>query len=176
LLKHDAKADVLQRNAFGRSALTEGFTSQNTSVINSLLEHDSATEEKLMKAPPSSVKEGDEEEMGDTESSTTPRDGVTHEFIFLDTPLQVRELPIARGDEESILGQSNPSDDTTGLGIWAASLVMAQWMAHLCQKEDKFRPSSSSSKTTILELGAGCGVPALTIAKMAKPASLCYRL
>jgi hypothetical protein len=170
LLKHDAKADVLQRNAFGRSALTEGFTSQNTSVINSLLEHDSATEEKLMYAPGSSSckAEGqDGEEMGGD-------DGVTHDFVFLDTPLRVRELPIARGDGESILGQANPSDDTTGLGIWSASLVMAQWMAHLCKKEDRFRPTSSStptSTTTILELGAGCGVPALTIAKMSKPAS-----
>jgi predicted nicotinamide N-methyase len=163
-LKHDVKADVLQRNAFGRSALTEGFTSQNTSVINSLLEHDSATEEKLMNAPGSSSckEEGEqgEGEMGD--------DGVTHEFIFLDRQLRVRELPIARGDGEAILGQSNPSDDTTGLGIWAASLVMAQWMAHLCKKEDRFRLATT---TTILELGAGCGVPALTIAKMAKPAT-----
>jgi predicted nicotinamide N-methyase len=172
-LKHDAKADVLQRNSFGRSALTEGFTSQNTAVVNTLLEHDSATEEKLlMNTTTTGQEDGGDEEKGDEDN-----DGVTHEFLFLDTPLRVRELPMARGKEgESILGQTNPSDDTTGLGIWAASLVMAQWMAHLCQNDDRFRPKSSLSSstlttTTILELGAGCGVPALTIAKMAKPAT-----
>jgi predicted nicotinamide N-methyase len=165
---------------FGRSALTEGFTSQNTAVVNSLLEHDSATEEKLLmntKTPASG--QGDEEEKGEEEEEE--EDGVTHEFLFLDTPLRVRELPMARGNEgESILGQANPNDDTTGLGIWAASLVMAQWMAHLCKNEDRFRPKKSflstttttTATTTILELGAGCGLPALTIAKMmAKPAT-----
>jgi hypothetical protein len=51
LLSHTNTAqviDVLQKNDFGRSALTEGFTSQSTEVIQLLLEHDSASEEKLL--------------------------------------------------------------------------------------------------------------------------------
>ena len=40
--------DVLQKNSFGRSVLTEGFASQCTEVVKLLLEHDSAAEEKLL--------------------------------------------------------------------------------------------------------------------------------
>lgn len=47
-------------------------------------------------------------------------------------------------------------DDTTGLGIWSASLVMARWMA---QKSLLGRFDNKS----VLELGAGCGVPGLTV-------------
>jgi len=48
-------------------------------------------------------------------------------------------------------------EDTTGFGIWCASLVMARWMASK-ELQDNF------SEKTILELGAGCGVPGLAVA------------
>ena len=142
LLKHD-QVDVLQRNSFGRSALTEGFESQNTNVVQSLLEHKTATEERLMQT--------DDVEMTDADQ------GVIHEFKFgTDTTVRIRELPIAKNDQDSILGQANPSDDTTGLGIWAASLVTAQWLVSLRER---------LAGHAILELGAGCGVPALAVAR-----------
>ena len=40
--------DVLRKNNFGRSALTEGFSSGNTKTVEHLLNHDSAEEEKLI--------------------------------------------------------------------------------------------------------------------------------
>ena len=67
--------------------------------------------------------------------------------------LLVRELPIKNAD--SPFGDS-AIDDTTGLGIWSASLVMARWMA---QKSVLGRFDNKS----VLELGAGCGVPGLTV-------------
>jgi Predicted methyltransferase len=68
--------------------------------------------------------------------------------------LLVRELPIENAD--------NPFDDgrdqldTTGLGIWSASIVMARWMA------DKSLLGRFDGKN-VLELGAGCGVPGLAV-------------
>ncbi|GMH66038.1 hypothetical protein TL16_g04342 [Triparma laevis f. inornata] len=52
LLKRFPDIDVLEKNSFGKSSLTEGFTSENTELIGSLLEHDSATEEKLLQGLP----------------------------------------------------------------------------------------------------------------------------
>ena len=141
LLTND-QVDVLQRNSFGRSALTEGFESQNTDVVQSLLEHKTATEERLMQT--------------DVEMTDTTEIGVTHEFDFDGTLVRIRELPIAKNDQESILGQASPSDDTTGLSVWAASLVTARWMVSL---SDRF------AGKRVLELGAGCGVPGLALAQ-----------
>ena len=42
------KLDVLLKNSFGRSALTEAFTSGDTETVGVLLNHDSAEEEKLI--------------------------------------------------------------------------------------------------------------------------------
>ena len=42
------RLDVLQKNNFGRSSLTEGFTSKDTKTVEHLLNHDSAEEDKLI--------------------------------------------------------------------------------------------------------------------------------
>ena len=42
------RIDVLRKNAFGRSALTEGFASGDARTIERLLNHDSAEEERLI--------------------------------------------------------------------------------------------------------------------------------
>lgn len=46
------------------------------------------------------------------------------------------------------------------------SLVTAQWMAHLSSSSNK-ESSSLFANQTVLELGAGCGVPGLVVAKAA---------
>ncbi|CAB9496213.1 EEF1A lysine methyltransferase 3 [Seminavis robusta] len=162
--------DVLQKNKFGRSALTEGFSSQNTNVVKYLLEHDSAAEEKLlMGATP--VEEDEEEEKENAAKQETPKqsqpqtqEGMIHEFHFLVPPdhnnnnnhqnyLKIRELPIPA--TQDCFGD-RPELDTTGYGIWAASIVMARWMAQ--QMAPKFKGKR------LLELGAGCGVPGLAAA------------
>jgi ankyrin repeat protein len=123
--------DVLQKNEFGRSALTEGFTSQNEFVVKSLLEHESASEEKLLSTDGKSVSE------------------VTHEFFEKENPLLVRELAITNADDP-FADTDKPDSDTTGLSIWAAALVLARWMR-----------TKSWKDASVLELGAGCGVPGL---------------
>jgi hypothetical protein len=155
--------DVLQKNSFGRSALTEGFASQCTEVVKVLLEHDSAAEDKLLSGG-KEIDDTNEDESNGESLSDIPRKSkacVTHEFDFCsaDTngtrqPLCIRELSIAHADNP--FGDS-AVDDTTGYGIWCASLAMARWMASP-DIESRFR------NKTILELGAGCGVPGLAAA------------
>lgn len=170
--------DVLQKNNFGRSSLTEGFTNGNANVIQLLLEHDSASEEKLVST--ASVKgEKKKESKPSSECNQEPMDqspddavddesegnGITHEFDFLrDGSLDhgstqdetrktvlIRELPITNADDP--FGEI-AADDSTGLGIWCASLVMARWMASKSM-------SGCFDGKTMVELGAGCAVPGL---------------
>lgn len=133
--------DVLEKNGFGRSALTEGFTSQKEQVVKSLLEHDSATEEKLL----STGKEID---------NPTQLEHV-HHFFDPDKPLKIRELAMKNADNP-FADTERPDQDTTGLSIWSASLVMARWMQ---AKRDLWEDK------TVLELGSGCGVPGLAVAR-----------
>jgi len=212
ILDHDFgyELDVLLKNEFGRSILTEGFSSQKTELVSLLLNHDSASEEKLLNG-------GQEVDAGDVESdplktenksnviegninlnsdgnvssaggksinsSNTGNSGIIHEFDFLredgegsgDQTLEnieeqnindeekaqtllIRELPIKNADTP--FGET-AIDDTTGLGIWCASLVMARWMA------SKSILGRFDSKV-VLELGAGCGVPGLTVGLYSK--------
>lgn len=144
ILLKESEVDVLQRNRFGRSALTEGFTSENTEVVKSLLEHESATEERLIATAG-----------GENENSS-----VTHALQFGNIKFKVRELAIAQSSQDTILGQERPEDDTTGLGIWAASLICARWMV------EWFQENSDKKYKSVLELGAGCGVPGLAVATM----------
>ena len=187
------KIDVLQKNNFGRSALTEGFSSSNTKLVGHLLEHDSAEEDRLIggmkKEDVTNTDEADAalNEDGSVKSSETGSSAsvqVIHEFDFLreETSVEtegkkeiersggddgdnaavdekkktilIRELPIAHADDPF---GAKPEEDTTGLGIWAASLVCARWMA-----SEKI--SSRMEGKSVIELGAGCGIPGLAAA------------
>ncbi|KAL7528897.1 hypothetical protein ACHAXR_004115 [Thalassiosira sp. AJA248-18] len=179
-----SRIDVLTKNNFGRSALTEGFASGDTKTVEHLLNHDSAEEEKLIGGL--DKKEVGEEEAGEVatgndsssnkgaEKKNEKKNGIIHEFDFLrgnddveseddERPsVLIRELPIAHADDP--FGQA-PIEDTTGLGIWCASLVMSRWLASpsMVQK---------MQNKSILELGAGCGIPALTAAVHGTPKSV----
>lgn len=139
------EVDVLEKNNFGRSALTEGFTSQDESVVKSLLEHDSATEDKLL-----SVKGG------------TSTEETVHKFFDEQNPLLVRELAIANADNP-FADTDRPDQDTTGFSIWSAALVLARWMK-----------TKSWDGVSVLELGSGCGVPGLAIASAQPPPGQVY--
>jgi 2-polyprenyl-3-methyl-5-hydroxy-6-metoxy-1,4-benzoquinol methylase len=196
------RLDVLKRNAFGRSALTEGFASGDTKTIERLLNHDSAEEERLIGGLSGKEVKTDEDDVdeknvdgGEMEKknasddniikANNTKDGIVHEFDFLKdvnsmkhddgddekslysnkqqrASVLIRELPIAHANDP--FGQS-PIEDTTGLGIWCASLVMSRWMA----SPDMV---ARMSNTTVLELGAGCGTPSLCAAIYGTPKSV----
>jgi len=142
------EVDVLKKNNFGRSALTEGFSSESEDVVKALLEHDSATEEKLLST---SAKDNQQTEDGEEELSQH-----IHYFFNKEQPLKIRELAMKNADNP-FADTERPDQDTTGLSIWSASLVMAQWMQ--ARAKTNFWKDSS-----VLELGSGCGVPGLMVA------------
>ncbi|MGK3761079.1 MAG: hypothetical protein ACI8RD_013397 [Bacillariaceae sp.] len=136
------EVDVLKKNNFGRSALTEGFSSEKEGVVKAILEHDSATEEKLLstsggKNP--NHQTGEDEEL----------EQHVHYFFDKEQPLKIRELAMKNADNP-FADTERPDQDTTGLSIWSASLVMARWMKDKA-KNDFWKDSS------VLELGSGCG-------------------
>jgi hypothetical protein len=138
------EVDVLKKNNFGRSALTEGFSSEKEGVVKAILEHDSATEEKLLstsggKNPNQQMEDGEEEEL----------EQHVHYFFDKEQPLKIRELAMKNADNP-FADTDRPDQDTTGLSIWSASLVMARWMKEKA-KNDFWKDSS------VLELGSGCG-------------------
>jgi hypothetical protein len=77
--------DVLQKNSFGRSALTEGFTSQNTNVIQLLLEHDSASEDRLIpgEGVTTNTNHTTNPERNQPCNDNNQLQGVLHKFQFL---------------------------------------------------------------------------------------------
>lgn len=140
------EVDVLTKNNFGRSALTEGFSSEKEDVVKALLEHDSASEENLLATGGQKNENGEEEEL----------DSHIHTFFDKDKPLKIRELAMKNADNP-FADTERPDQDTTGLSIWSASLVMAQWMQAVGKAGYWYGRS-------VLELGSGCGVPGLTVA------------
>lgn len=155
--------DVLEKNESGRSTLTEAFQSGKTDVIEICLSHETAAEERLL--PQTSTSEDAEaagveaKETENEESENTGKNEITHRMKF-PTVLNpsgelilIRELPITRADNPFGTEES-PEDDTTGLGIWPASILLSRWIANL-------GPSYFQDKT-VLELGAGCALPAIT--------------
>jgi hypothetical protein len=75
---------------------------------------------------------------------------------FAGETIKIRELPITRADHP-FGSEENPEDDTTGLGIWPAAVLLSRWVAALGLEEFKDK--------VVVELGAGCGLPAITSGK-----------
>ncbi|VEU39984.1 unnamed protein product [Pseudo-nitzschia multistriata] len=144
------EVDVLEKNAHGRSALTEGFSSQNEDVVAAILEHDSASEEKLLSTGSQKGTGGNED--GEEELL----DSHVHSFFDKERPLKIRELAMKNADNP-FADTDRPDQDTTGLSIWSASLVMARWMQAVGM-------TGYWKDSSVLELGSGCGVPGLMVA------------
>lgn len=166
--------DMLSKNDAGRSTLTEAFASGNTDAIEVCLSHDSATEDRLLTGQTNgeaadATKEGIPEETEGDIAETEEGEGVEGESNELDeknavvhvmqlapeATITIRELPITRADHP-FGSEACPEDDTTGLGIWPASILLARWVALL-------GPAALKGKT-VVELGAGCGLPSLAAA------------
>lgn len=166
-LVENFQVDVLEKNDQGRSILTEAFESKDTDSISVCLSHESASEERLIPEP----KEGEtatvdiqmQTDEGDAaETSVESQEGdvthaVTHTMQFgPEVRIRVRELPITRADNP-FGTDTAPEDDTTGLSVWPASILLGQWVAKLAREN----ALPNMQNKTVLELGAGCGLPAL---------------
>lgn len=182
LLAKLGNVDVLARNSFGKSVLTEGFSGKNQEVLKMLLEHSSADEDALMGGMGDKGKDDNGMDvavsMGENAAgeggpnaaaAAAEGEGLVHHFVMdrekePDRVLRVREMEIKHADDP--FGQA-PADDTTGLGVWSASLVMARWL--VSQKRIK---EELLDDAVVLELGCGCAVPGLAVAVHARPKSL----
>ena len=149
------EVDVLEKNNFGRSALTEGFSSEKEDVVKALLEHDSSSEENLLSTS----------SKGNNGNENEDLDSHIHHFFDKEQPLKIRELAMENADNP-FADTDRPDQDTTGLSIWSASLVMAWWMQAVGK-------TGYWKDRTVLELGSGCGVPGLMVA--ASPSSFMPR-
>jgi ribosomal protein L11 methylase PrmA len=135
--------DSLQKNSFGRSTLTEAIAAGDGACATVALEHESCAEENIIEGL-EKVEVDDDEDAPQT---------ITH-TLLLGEKIRIRELPIADKTTDA-LGDGSGATDRTGLGVWAAAVVLGRWLAE---------KSSDFEKKRVVELGAGCGVGALALA------------
>jgi hypothetical protein len=157
LLKGCDGLDVLAKNGFGKSAVTEAFARNEPALVEALLSHPSA------KALEPAGADGADGEGGEGADGLEGEE--THEFEFVagGPRVLVRELAqVGLGAAEgelsgAILGVGAAADDMTGLQLWAASIVLAHWLVEMrAQLEGR----------ALIELGAGCGLCGLVAAKL----------
>ncbi|CAM9928264.1 unnamed protein product, partial [Hapterophycus canaliculatus] len=206
LYPESSQMNVLDKNGFGKSSLTDAFRTGDAEMVKMVLNHKSAEEDILLQQSSLSkdkkrsnkgvsskpinkkggVSGGGGDEAGEEGEDGGDDDGpsITHELGFgigesapgAASPgsdggsgsnadegeedddeekrkkrrgkrFLVRELPIRNPDE--CFGD-DAREDTTGLNLWAAAVVLARWVASpavISRLEGK----------TVLELGAGCG-------------------
>jgi predicted nicotinamide N-methyase len=186
LLHHYPEIDVLARaGQDGKSVLSYAFEAGNHEVLGLILSHSSAAaleqgkkkEEEGEKdsSEPTVDSNGAANSGGDAGTGVSqaefaalaaaedaPIQSLTHLFTFepgnsYSPTISVRELAqpnqaVPETPEDlDVLGEHNNSD-WTGLYVWTASIVMARWVIAL---------RTELQGRTVLELGAGCGLPGL---------------
>eukprot|EP01084_Bolivina_argentea_P302031 521252_1 len=182
MLPKTKQLDVLHCNKFGKSAISEAFTKQDAKLIKTILEH--ASTDEGMRSMDDEVNGAESNRAGHSqetcEGGTESTLSVTHEFCHSGEVLLVRELVPAgpEGEGRSSLMKGQPplsshdsnsgvmdtkvleasvEHDGTGSAIWAASIVLWRW---LCSDSIAQRIKCR----TVLELGAGCGLPSIAAA------------
>ncbi|RLN45311.1 hypothetical protein BBJ28_00009237 [Nothophytophthora sp. Chile5] len=153
--------DVLAQNSFGRGCVTEAFQCEDTEILAMLLEHSSASEERLAAGTgmgKESIREDiEEEEETEATESGTPK-------ILQETVLDFRfapGLPTLRARELALEWSkdafgSTAEEDITGVSIWSAALILSRW---IIDRRDLFEGKH------VCELGSGCGVSGLAAYK-----------
>ena len=164
------KADILKKNSFGKSPLTEAFGRKNADITAALLTHSSAKELEKSKAAKGQVEsKAEKQTTGAKESPATPLESKviqekTHSFSFGSAGgpmVKCREL--ALNWDGAAFHDNVAEHDVTGINIWSASIVLSRWLiSHPEWVNDK----------DVCELGAGCGLPGLTAGVVGKPKSI----
>lgn len=194
--------DMLAKNSAGRSVLTEAFASKDTECIEACLSHPSAHEDRLANFTNSenaklTIDEDDAddvdeaaEDVGGSETAAAVEEeeaGVTHTFSFTPTvsavgpvPIRCRELPIGGGStskSKSVLGEGRHEEDSTGLSLWPASLLLSRWLATAGTAEGSRLDSIVVDEAffagkSVMEVGCGCALPAIALAKHHRAAAV----
>ncbi|KAJ0401195.1 hypothetical protein P43SY_007614 [Pythium insidiosum] len=152
LLEGIEDIDVLAQNGFGRGCVTEAFQTEDTEILSTLLEHKSASEERL--AAGSGMdnarirEETDDEEDPATSAGPKILQETVLEFGFDSSLPSLRARELALDWNKDVFG-TTAEEDITGVSIWSASLLLSRW---IIDNKDLF------SGKQVCELGAGCGV------------------
>ncbi|CAH0473743.1 unnamed protein product [Peronospora belbahrii] len=151
--------DVLARNSFGRGCVTEAFQCEDTEILAMLLEHSSATEERLAEGTgmgQDAIKEEIEKE-GDEVDCSSPNilQEKVLEFDFVPGLPTLRARELALEWSKDAFG-STAEEDITGVSIWSAALILSRW---IIDHRDVFDGKQ------VCELGSGCGVSGLAVHK-----------
>ncbi|DAZ97381.1 TPA: hypothetical protein N0F65_003404 [Lagenidium giganteum] len=155
LLEAVPDIDVLAQNGFGRGCVTEAFQCEDTEILAALLEHKSATEERLAAGSGMDNATIREEEEGDDEEATDGAPKILQETV-LDFQFQ-KDLPVLKARELALDWNKDAfgttaDEDITGVSIWSASLILSRWVI---DNAELFAGKQ------VCELGAGCGVSGL---------------
>nr|CCA17519.1 conserved hypothetical protein [Albugo laibachii Nc14] len=150
LLQSVSDMDVLAQNSFGRGCVTEAFQCEDAEILKALLEHPSASEDRLAKgsAMEKAVLNLEPQEEGEVIQETILEFDFGPEALTKCT-LKARELALEWNREAF---KTDASDDITGVSIWSASVILSHWIV---ENQALFHDIS------VLELGAGCGVSGL---------------
>ncbi|CAI5704001.1 hypothetical protein KXD40_002452 [Peronospora effusa] len=151
--------DVLARNSFGRGCVTEAFQCEDTEILAMLLEHSSATEERLAEGTgidQDAIKEEIEKE-GDEADNSSPKvlQETVLEFKFAPGLPTLRARELAFEWSRDAFG-STAEEDITGVSIWSAALILSRWVI---DHRDVFDGKQ------VCELGSGCGVSGFAVHK-----------
>ena len=165
LLLEDANADILKKNSFGKSALTEAFGRDNTDITAALLTHSSAKELENQKKKKNTTKDN-KGKANDNNKPKTPMESKViqekiHTFKFTEHIVKCRE--IALDWDGKAFENNNAENDVTGINIWSASIVLSRW---LVENKGWFLNKN------VCELGAGAGLPGLTCGIACNPKTI----
>lgn len=157
---YDDVIDVLAVQDTNKSNIvTYAFNAKNQNILQMILEHKSSDDGE----------DGEEVAAEDAESAAGRQQTLTHEFAFLnDVPVHVRELSEIDAKEnvadEDLLGLADEGkSDVTGLYVWSASIVLSRFIV---------KNAGLFHGKRVLELGAGCGLPGLVVAKQTNATSV----
>ena len=185
--------DVLARNGFGRSALTDAYSTGAAEFVDALLAHASAAAlETDANAPADDTGAagggggggdgGDGDALGATQTCehhfAFPVDGADTAAtaaagdgagaggatrIEVGPLIKVRQL--ASVEARPVFGADGDARaDTTGIAVWASALFLARWVA----TDPALRAALAGAR--VCELGAGCGVPGFAAARYTRAA------
>mmetsp|Transcript_14125 Transcript_14125/g.23088 ORF Transcript_14125/g.23088 Transcript_14125/m.23088 type:complete len:406 (-) Transcript_14125:1387-2604(-) len=148
-----SKANVLEKNSDGKSSVTLAHDFDSAEMLKLVVEHKSFDR---INRDGSVAKEGEKSDLQRDEEAQAAgkkeEQTMTSELEFGDgINVSIKEIGFLDAD-------TDPSEDlkTTGAFLWAASLILSHWIISL---KDTF------AGKTVVELGAGCGLPGIVAHK-----------
>jgi len=161
--------DVLAHDGAGKTAVTYAYEVADTELLQLVLEHPSAARlnkdgSVAAKGEKSDLQKAEEAEKAGQEVEDNPggEQTVTSTIALRGKEVQVREVGFVEACPRLAADESDLQ--TTGAFLWAASLILAQWIADELEAE--------MNGKCVVELGAGCGLPGLVASACTEASSV----